>query len=155
MPAELDDPRATKRAMRTAMSVAGKEEIEAAVKEAVKIANRGFAEAADNPPAEASLDEWNMKPIIESVEIKWQPSEPSQGKLAKGTQLVAEWTHPHTNKMEVGVRPHEIEGNDFLRWIDRENGEEIFRRKVDHPGNPGLGAIRHGFSRVLAKKFTD
>jgi hypothetical protein len=152
MPAELDDPRATKAAMREIASVAAKEEIEAAVKEAVKIANRGFSEAADDPPADASLEEWNLEPIIESVELRWEQGEP-EGELKQGNALIAEWTHPHTNKMEVGVRPHEIEGDDFLRWIDRETGEEIFRQKVDHPGNPGLGAIRNGFSTVLNRRF--
>jgi len=152
MPAELDDPRATKRAMRELMSVAGKEQIQAAVEEAVAIANRGFAEAADDPPADASLDEWNMEPIIESVELRWEQGEP-QGELEQGNALIAEWTHPHTNKMEVGVRPHEIRGDPVLVWEDRTTGETIFRQKVNHPGNPGLGAIRHGFRKSLEIHF--
>jgi len=152
MTAELDDPRAVKQGMREAVGVAGKEEIQAAVEEAVEIANRGFAEAADNPPAGASLDEWNMTPIIESVELRWEQGEP-QGELKQGNALVAEWEHPHTNKMEVGVEPHEIEGDPVLVWEDRETGETIFRQKVDHPGNPGIGAIRNGFATVLNRRF--
>jgi hypothetical protein len=152
MPAKLNDPRSFKRALQEIAGEVSKEQIQAAVEEAVEIANRGFAEAADNPPAEASLDEWNMEPIIESVEIRWEQGEP-QGKLKQGNALIAEWTHPHTNKMEVGVEPHEIEGDPVLVWEDRETGETIFRQKVDHPGNPGLGAIRNGFATVLTRRF--
>jgi len=151
-PAELDDPRSFRRAMREIAGTAGKDEIEAAVREAVEIANRGFREAASNPPADASLDEWHLEPIIESVEVYWEGGE-TEGELEQGDAFVAEWTHPHTNKMEVGVRPHEIEGDPVLVWEDRETGELIFRQKVDHPGNPGLGAIKHGFTTVLARRF--
>jgi len=152
MTAELGDERSFRRAMRTVMSEFGKEEIEEAVREAVEIANRGFREAAQDPPADASLDEWHMEPIIESVEVYWEGGEP-QGKLDQGDAFVAEWTHPHTNKMEVGVKPHTIEGDPWLVWEDRETGETIFRQKVEHPGNPGIGAIRHGFVTVLNRRF--
>jgi len=152
MPAELDDERAVKRAFREAMGVAGEEEIQAAVEDAVRYANRAFAEAAQDPPSDASLDEWHLEPIIDSVNVHWEPSEP-EGKLAKGDALVAEWEHEHTNKMEIGVRPHEIEGDPWLVWTDRETGETIFRRRVDHPGNPGIGAIRQGFKRALMEHF--
>jgi hypothetical protein len=152
MAAELRDERSFRRALREISGQVGKEQIQAAVEEAVEIANRGFAEAADNPPAEASLDEWNMEPIIESVEIRWEQGEP-QGELKQGNALIAEWTHPHTNKMEVGVEPHEIEGDPVLVWEDRESGELIFRQKVNHPGNSGIGAIRNGFATVLNRRF--
>jgi len=152
MPAELGDERSFKRAMREAAGVAGKEEIQAAVEDAVRYANDAWWEAADDPPEDASLDEWHLEPIIESVEVHWEPSEP-EGKLAKGDSLVAEWTHPHTDKMEVGVRPHEIEGDPVLVWTDRETGETIFATHVDHPGNPGVGAIRSGFKRALMENF--
>lgn len=152
MTAELDDPRAFKRALREAAGVAGQEQIEEAVREAVKIANQGFREAASDPPDGASLDEWHLEPIIESVEVYWEQGEP-EGKLSQGNALVAEWTHPHTNKVEVGVRPHEIEGDPWLAWEDRETGEMVFRQKVDHPGNPGVGAIRRGFQRALREFF--
>jgi len=152
MPGELADERSFRRAMREAAGVAGKEQIQEAVEEAVRIANRGFREAASNPPDGASLDEWHLEPIIESVEIRWEPSEP-QGELEQGDALIAEWTHPHTNKMEVGVKPHMIEGDPVLVWTDRETGETIFAQEVDHPGNPGVGAIRHGFRKALMKFF--
>lgn len=152
MPAELGDERAFKAALRQATQDLSREEIQEAVEAAVRRANEAFAAAADDPPEGASLDEWHLEPIIESVEVYWE-SGASEGNLAQGDSLVAEWTHPHTNKMEVGVQPHEIEGSPYLRWIDRETGEEIFRRKVQHPGNPGIGAIREGFRHVLETRF--
>lgn len=171
MPAELGDPRSMKRAMRTAAGVAGKEAIEAATRDAVRFANRILMETT--PPDGASMDEWHMGPIADSVEIHWEPSEPSEGKLSKGDQLVAEWTHPHADKIEVGVRPHEISGNPVLvfEWPDmpddvREQFEAqwasddsvleepmVAYAKVEHPGIPGVGYIRGGWRKSLAKHF--
>jgi len=152
MTAELGDKRSFQRAMREAAGVAGKEQIQEAVDDAVRYANRALLELSSSPPAGASMDEWNMAPIAESVETHWEPSEP-QGKLSKGDAYVAEWTHPHADKIEVGVRPHEIEGDPVLVWTDRETGETIFRHKVQHPGIPGAGYIRGGFTRALREHF--
>jgi len=152
MSGQIADDRAFKRAMREAAGVAGKEDIETAVSQAVKFANEQLLEAGGDPPEGASLDRWHMTPIAKSVETEWRQGEP-EGKLEKGNALVAEWTHPHADKIEVGVRPHEIEGDPWLVWEDRETGETIFRQKVQHPGIPALGFIRHGFRRSLQENF--
>lgn len=149
---ELDDERAVKRAMREAMSVAGKEQVEAAVEDAVAEANKRLMDAETDPPEGASMEEWHMEDIADSVTTYWSPSEP-QGKLAQGDAYVAEWEHPHTNKIEVGVRPHEIEGDPVLHWEDPETGEDRFATKVDHPGIPALGFIQAGFRHALRKHF--
>jgi hypothetical protein len=173
MGAELGDERSFKRALREAAGVAGKEQIEGAVHDAVEIANRALREVGNSPPPEATLDEWSVEAIADSVEVYWSPSEPSEGKLAKGDQLVAEWTHPHADKIEVGVEPHTIEGNDWLyfpwynmpddvrekwepKWEDPDNPLDepyVFRRKVEHPGIPAVGYVRAGFSRAIARHF--
>ena len=147
----LDDPRAFKRAMREATGQAAKSEIEAAIHDAVGYANDHFLNSS--PPEGASMESWNMQPIVDSLEVYWEPSEPSEGKLAKGDAMVAEYTHPHTNKVEVGVRPHTIEGDPVLVFEDHETGETIFTAKVEHPGIPALGAIRAGFRRALREHF--
>jgi hypothetical protein len=152
MPAELDDEKAFKRALREATGEISSEEIRDAVEQAARYANEAFERAASDPPEGASLDEWHLEPIIESLEIRRVRGE-SEGALAQGDAWVAEWTHPHTNKMEVGVQPHHIEGDPVLVWEDRETGETIFRQEVDHPGNPGIGAIREGFQRVFEERF--
>lgn len=173
MGAELGDPRSFQRAMREAAGVAGKEAIETAVNDAVQIANRALREAGRNPPEGATLDEWSVEAIADSVEVYWTPSEPTEGNLAKGDQLVAEWTHPHADKIEVGVRPHEIEGDPILifEWTNMpddvaeqfrsqwENPDSFLEEpqvafaKIDHPGIPGVGFIRKGFSRALKRNF--
>ena len=152
MTAELDDPRAFRRALREATGEVTADEIKDAVEEAARRANEAFQRAAQDPPDDASMDEWHLQPIIDSLEIRRVEGQ-SEGNLAQGDAWVAEWTHPHTNKMEVGVMPHEIEGNPWLVWEDRETGETIFRQKVNHPGNPGIGAIRQGFQSVLEEFF--
>jgi len=172
MPAELDDPRATKRAFREAAGAAGREQIQAAVEDAVRFANRALREAGSSPPEDATLDEWSVEAIAESVEIEWQPSEP-EGELAKGDALVAEWTHPHANKIEVGVRPHEIEGSPLLvfewqnipddvadqfrpQWENPDNFLEepqVAFAKIEHPGIEAIGFIRGGFRKSLARNF--
>jgi len=133
----LKDPRSFKRAMRTAAGVAGKEQIERAISDAVKYANRALIQ--NTPPDGASSDEWNMKPIADSVTVKWSPSEPSEGKLDKGEQIIAEWEHPHANKIEMGVKPHEIEGDPVLYfpWYNMpESAREKFQPQWDDPNNP-------------------
>jgi len=153
MTAELEDPEAFKRAMREVVDEVSAEEIREAVEEAARRANESFERASADPPEGASMDEWHLQPIIDSLTIRRVEGQ-SQGALAEGDAWVAEWEHPHTNKVEVGVMPHEIEGSPILRWVDRETGEEIFRQKVDHPGNPGVGAIRQGFVSVLEERYS-
>ena len=152
MPAELGDPKSFRRALREATGEVSSDEIRAAVEDAVKYANEALLGLNSNPPEGASMDEWHMDPIAESVEIRRVQGE-TQGKLAQGDAWVAEWTHPHADKIEVGVKPHMIEGNPWLVWEDRETGETIFRHKVHHPGIPGSGYIRHGFVKALNEHF--
>ena len=172
MPAELGDDRSFKRALREATGEVSVEEIRAAVEEAADIANQALRDAADSPPEGASLEEWHMEPIAESVEIKERPGD-SAGNLPQGKAVVAEWTHPHADKIEVGVRPHEIEGDPILvfewpnmpesvrvqfqsAWESDDNFLEepqVAFAKVNHPGIPGLGFIEHGFKTVLQERF--
>lgn len=152
MAAELGDPESFRRALREATGEISSEEIREAVEQAAEYANEAFARASQDPPDGASMDEWHMQPIIDSLTIR-RVEGASEGKLAQGDAWVAEWEHPHTDKMEVGVRPHEIEGNPLLVFEDWETGETVFTTHVDHPGNPGIGAIAEGFSRVLQERF--
>jgi len=170
MTAELDDPQSYKRAMRSVVGEVAREEIVAAVEEAVEIANRHLLETT--PPESASSDEWHMEQIAESVETYWVKGE-SEGKLEKGNAYVAEWTHPHAGKIEVGVRPHTIEGDPILffkwhnmpddareKWEPRWNNPnndleepEVILTEVEHPGIPAVGYISAGFKRSLARNF--
>jgi hypothetical protein len=172
MTAELGDPRSFKRAMREAAGVAGTEQINQAVREAVDIANRILREVGSNPPPEATLDEWSMDAIADSVELSWEQGEPT-GELQQGNALVAEWTHPHADKIEVGVKPHMIEGDPILvfEWPNAPDAvqaefadawesdssfldkPEVAFTEVQHPGIPGVGYIRAGFNRSLARNF--
>jgi len=173
MPAELGDDRSFKRALREATGEVSVEEIRAAVEEAVDIANQALRDAADSPPEGASLEEWHMEPIAESVEIKERPGD-SAGNLPQGKAVVAEWTHPHADKIEVGVRPHEIEGDPLLvfRWenmpdeVEEQfesqwNNPDSFLEKpqvafarIEHPGIPGIGFVRSGFRKAIQKNFS-
>lgn len=38
----------------------------------------------------------------------------------------------------------------FLRWIDPKTGEEVFARKVMHPGSPGAYMVTKGADATLA-----
>lgn len=166
MGGRLDDPRSFKRALRTAAGEVGREEIQQAVEDAVRYANNALLN--DTPPEGASMDSWNMRPIADSVEVYWESGQ-TEGNLEKGDALIAEWTHPHANKIEVGVKPHEIEGDPILvfEWPDMpDDVADQFRSqwesddsfleepqvafaKIDHPGFPGVGFIRHGFRKAL------
>jgi len=170
MPGRLDDERSFKRALREAAGEVGREEIQAAINDAVRYANRALLN--ETPPDGASMDEWAMQPIADSVEVYWEQGE-SQGELAQGNALVAEWTHPHANKIEVGVKPHEIEGNPILvfewpgmpddvaeqfqsQWDNPDSFLEepqVAFAKIDHPGFPGVGFIRAGFRRAIQENF--
>jgi hypothetical protein len=172
VPVELDDPRATKRAFREAIGEAAAPEIQAAIEDAVSIANDILLN--DTPPEGASMEEWSMESIADSVEVYWEQGEP-EGELAQGNALVAEWTHPHANKIEVGVRPHEIEADDGVlvfewhnapdevraqfqdQWEDPDSWLEepmVTFAKVQHPGIPPVGFIRAGFRRALKTHFS-
>jgi hypothetical protein len=149
------------------------EEIRHAVEEAVRFANDALQRVASDPPEGATLDEWHMQPIIDSVEIRRVPGE-SEGNLAQGDAFVAEWTHPHADKIEVGVKPHMIEGDPILvfewpnmpeevradfqsAWDSEDNFLEepqVAFARVQHPGIPGVGFIREGFTRSLEKNFS-
>lgn len=172
MTAELGDEKAFKRAFREAIGEAGKAEVRGAIEDAVRYANQALDRAAEDPPEGASMDEWHMAPIADSVEVYWE-SGSSEGKLAQGDALVAEWTHPHANKIEVGVRAHEIEGDPILvfewpgmpddvraqfeaQWESDDSFLEepqVAYAKIEHPGLPAVGYIRHGFRRALAEHF--
>ena len=173
MTAELGDERSFKNALREAAGVAGREEIKAAVDDAVQIANRALREAGANPPEGATLDEWSVEAIADSVEVYWEQGE-SEGELEQGNALVAEWTHPHADKIEVGVKPHVIEGDPLLvfewqnipdevaaqfedAWNDPDNFLEepqVAFTKVNHPGIPAVGYIRKGFQESLKRNFS-
>ena len=172
MTVELGDERSFKRAFREAVGEAGKDEIQAAVEDAVSIANKALRAAGQNPPEGATLDEWSVEAIADSVEVRWEPGE-SEGALEKGDALIAEWTHPHADKIEVGVRQHEIQGNPILVFEWPNMPDEVadqFRSqwesdssfleepmvafaKIEHPGIPGVGFIRTGFRTALRRHF--
>lgn len=168
MPAELGDKQSFKRALRQATADRSREEIDAAIDDAVRYANDALRQAGQSPPEDATLDEWHMAPIIDSVEVYWESGK-SEGKLREGDSLVAEWTHPHADKIEVGVKPHEIDGDPLLVFEWRNMPAEVEEQfqsqwdnpdsfleepqvafaKVEHPGIPSVGYIRHGFKKAL------
>jgi hypothetical protein len=168
--AELGDPQSFKRALRELTGEAAKSDIETAVHDAVDRADRILRHVAANPPPDATLDSWALESIADSVVTYWSPSEP-EGALAQGDAYVAEYQHPHADKIEVGVQPHTIEGDPILvfPWPDApdevrarfrpqwestdhwlEEPEVIFA-EVEHPGIPAVGYIRGGFQYALRK----
>lgn len=173
MGGRIEDERAFKRALREATGEAGREEIQAAVEDAVRFANDALRRLGDNPPPDATLDEWSVEAIADSVELRWEGGK-SEGALEKGDVLIAEWTHPHTDKIEVGVKPHMIEGDDYLvfewhnipddvaaQFEDSWNNPDSFLEEpmvafteIEHPGIPGTGFIKQGFQRSLRKHFS-
>jgi hypothetical protein len=172
MTAELGDERSFKRGLREIASEVGKEAIQDAVDDAVRFANRALREVGKNSPSGATLDEWSVEAIADSVEVYWKNGEP-EGKLEQGDVLVAEWTHPHADKIEVGVRPHEIEGDPILvfewhnipedvadefrsQWENPDSFLEepmVAYARIEHPGIPGVGFIRSGFRKAINKHF--
>jgi hypothetical protein len=172
MTGEIEDERSFKRAMREAMGEVGREQIQEGVEDAVRFANDALRQVGESPPPDATLDEWHVQPIIDSVEVYWEQGE-SEGELAKGNALVAEWTHPHAGKIEMGVKPHTIEGDPILvfEWPNApdevreqfrsqwENPDsfldepEVAYAKVEHPGIPSVGFIRSGFVRSIKRNF--
>lgn len=147
---ELGDPQATKRAFREAITELSKQEIEEAVEYAVREANDRLLNST--PPPDASMQEWHMEGIAESVRTYWTPGEP-EGELRQGDAYVAEWEHPHADKIEVGVKPHLIEGDPVLVFPG-EDGETVFTTEVNHPGIPAVGFIRAGFRAALNEYFS-
>jgi hypothetical protein len=168
--AELGDPQSFKRALRELVGEAAKEEIEAAVHDAVDRSDRILREVARDPPPGATMESWSLETIADSVETYWSPSEP-EGALSQGDAYVAEYTHPHADKIEVGVKPHQIEGDPILvfpwynapdevrkdfrkRWDDPDHWleePEVIFAEVEHPGIPAVGYIRGGFQYALRK----
>lgn len=141
---ELADPQSFKRALRDAIEETSREEVMEAVEYAEAEANRVLRNVAQNPPPGASLETWHLESIAESSTVRWDD----------GRQIaVAEWEHPHADKIEVGVKPHLIEGDPVLHWTDPETGEDRFATEVDHPGIPAVGYIRAGFRRALEEFF--
>ena len=171
-PAELGDERSFKQALREATGEVGREQIQTAVEDAVRMANDALRQAGQSPPPDATMDEWSVEAIADSVEVYWEEGE-SEGELSQGNALVAEWTHPHADKIEVGVKPHMIEGDPLLvfewhnipddvaeqfrpQWEDPDSfleEPEVAFTEVEHPGIPGVGYIRSGFQRALRKHF--
>jgi len=152
MGAELEDVDGFQRALREAVGEVSSDEIRDAVEQAARYANDAFRDAADNPPDGASMDEWHMDPIIDSLEIRKVEGE-TEGELAQGDAWVAEWTNENTVFIEMGVRPHEIEGDPLLVFEDWKTGDTVVTTRVDHPGIPAVGAIREGFRRVLEERY--
>lgn len=140
MTAELGDERGFKDEIRAEVTAISREQVERAMEDAVRFANQALTEST--PPPDASMDDWHMEPIAESVVIEW-----------RGDELVAEWEHEASGWIELGVKPHMIEGNPVLAWEDRETGEMVFRHEVQHPGLPAVGYARGGAARAIARHF--
>ncbi len=141
---KLGDKQSFKRGLANRVEDVRDDQLEAMIDVAIREGNKVLRQEAppeenfgSPPPEQASMDEWNMEPIADSVE-----------KRKEGDTWVAEWTHPHANKIEVGVRPHEITGDPLLVF-EAQDGTVVFTHKVEHPGIPALGYVRRGFRQAI------
>jgi len=140
--AELGDPRSFKRALADRIEEVSRDRVIEATEYAEAEANRRLLNGT--PPEGASMNEWHMDPIADSSRTYWDDSR----EIA-----VAEWQHPHADKIEVGTQPHLIEGDPVLVFEDWETGETVFATEVQHPGIPAVGFIRGGFADALNEFF--